>query len=126
VEESPLKETTQHSIAIDPSSPTQPTKVEPPVEVMTITTPYDTQQQGGSSPPAQISMASGSGRSAHIGSMVTGGTSTSIPSINHGGLKGVPPAIFTGDLTKSNLFLKEFKQWKMLNHDTAEMASPYK
>jgi hypothetical protein len=126
VEESPIEETTQHHIAIDPPSLTQLTTAEPPAEVMTITTPYDTQQQGGNSPPAQISMASGSGCSAHIGSMVTGGTSTNTPPINHRGLKGIPLAIFTGDRMKSDLFLKEFKQWKMLNHNVAKMASPYK
>jgi hypothetical protein len=57
--------------------------------------------------------------------MVTGGT-TNMPYTNHGGLKGVPPTIFTRDQTKSNLFLKEFKQWKMLNNNAVEMASPYK
>jgi hypothetical protein len=126
VEESPVEETTQNPITIDPPSLTQPTAPEPPTATMTITAPYNMQQQGGNNFPTQISMASGSGRSVHIGSTVTGGTSVAPPQTNHGGLKGVPPALFMGDWTKSDLFLKEFKQWKMLNNDMPEMASPYK
>jgi Retrotransposon gag protein len=40
-------------------------------------------------------------------------------------LIGLPPTIFTGDRNKSDLFLKEFKQWKMINRNTPEMSVPF-
>jgi hypothetical protein len=40
-------------------------------------------------------------------------------------LIGLPPTIFTGDRNKSDLFLKEFKQWRMLNQNTTEMSVPF-
>jgi hypothetical protein len=40
-------------------------------------------------------------------------------------LIGLPPTIFSGNRNKSNLFLKEFKQWKILNWNTPEMSVPF-
>jgi Retrotransposon gag protein len=40
-------------------------------------------------------------------------------------LIGLPPTIFSGNRNKSDLFLKEFKQWKMLNRNTPEMSVPF-
>jgi hypothetical protein len=40
-------------------------------------------------------------------------------------LARLPPTIFTGDCTKSNKFLKEFKQWRLVNHNYIKMKQVY-
>jgi Retrotransposon gag protein len=60
--------------------------------------------------------ASGSGGTATI--------TTATPTANRK-LAGLPPTVFTGDHTESDRFLKEFKQWRLLNHDHNEMKQPY-
>jgi hypothetical protein len=41
-------------------------------------------------------------------------------------LSGLLPTIFTGKQTDSDKFLKEFKQWQLLNQDHIEMKQVYK
>jgi Ty3 transposon capsid-like protein len=43
----------------------------------------------------------------------------------NGKLAGLLPTVFTEDCTESNKFLKEFKQWKLLNRDHIEMKQVY-
>ena len=40
-------------------------------------------------------------------------------------LAGLPPTVFTGNRMESDKFLKEFKQWRLLNRDHAEMKQLY-
>jgi Retrotransposon gag protein len=40
-------------------------------------------------------------------------------------LAGLSPTIFAGKRTDSDRFLKEFKQWRLLNRDHIEMKQPY-
>jgi Retrotransposon gag protein len=40
-------------------------------------------------------------------------------------LAGLPPTIFDGKRTNSDRFLKEFKQWRLLNRNKIEMKQPY-
>jgi Retrotransposon gag protein len=40
-------------------------------------------------------------------------------------LAGLPPTIFTGKRTDSNRFLKEFRQWRLLNRGCTEMKQAY-
>jgi hypothetical protein len=40
-------------------------------------------------------------------------------------LKGLAPSIFYGDRNRSDLFLKEFKQWKLINRNSDEMSVPF-
>ena len=81
------------------------------------------------SPPApQITsttapaMSLGHGHASRSSRMTTIATAT--PTSN-GKLAGLPPTVFTGDRTKSDKFLKEFKQWRLLNRDHNEMKQPY-
>ena len=52
-------------------------------------------------------------------------TATLTTPTSNGKLAGLPPTVFTGDRTESNKFLKEFKQWRLLNRDHNEMKQPY-
>jgi hypothetical protein len=57
-------------------------------------------------------MASGHGHTSGSGRMTT----TTVTTLTtNGKLAGLPPTVFTGDRTESNKFLKEFKQWRLLN-----------
>jgi Retrotransposon gag protein len=82
----------------------------------------------GSPPAPQImtttapTMASGHGHA--LGSSGTATVTTATPTTN-GKLARLPPTVFTGDRTKSDKFLKEFKQWRLLNCDHNEMKQPY-
>jgi Retrotransposon gag protein len=67
-------------------------------------------------------MASGHGHAS--GSGGTAATTATIPTTN-GKLAGLPPTVFTGDRTESDRFLKEFKQWRLLNRDHNKMKQPY-
>jgi hypothetical protein len=97
---------------------------------------YDLHQQGGSLPPPSISAqaaptfqagasSSSTPRTVHAGSTITAPTIAGQPSNGTGGLKGLAPSIFYGDRNRSDLFLKEFKQWKMINRNADEMKVPY-
>jgi Retrotransposon gag protein len=82
----------------------------------------------GSSPAPQITtaaaptMASGHGHALGSSGMATVAIAT--PTTN-GKLARLPPTVFTRDRTESNKFLKEFKQWRLLNRDHNEMKQPY-
>ena len=67
-------------------------------------------------------MSSGHGHTP--GGSGTANIATTTPTSN-GKLAGLPPTVFTGDRTKSDKFLKEFKQWRLLNRDHNEMKQPY-
>jgi hypothetical protein len=66
-------------------------------------------------------MSSGHGHGTGSGGTTTVAAAT--PTSN-GKLAGLPPTVFTGDRTESNKFLKEFKQWRLLNRDHNEMKQP--
>jgi hypothetical protein len=82
----------------------------------------------GSPPALQITsaatptMASGHGHVSGSGRMAA--TTAATPTTN-GELAGLPPTVFTGDRTESDKFLKEFKQWRLLNRDHIEMKQAY-
>jgi hypothetical protein len=40
-------------------------------------------------------------------------------------LAGLPPTVFAGKRTDSDRFLKEFRQWWLLNQDHIEMKQAY-
>jgi Ty3 transposon capsid-like protein len=67
-------------------------------------------------------MASGYGHTSGSGGTVT---ATATTTTTNGKLAGLPPTVFTGDCTESDKFLKEFKQWRLLNHNHAEMKQAY-
>jgi hypothetical protein len=82
----------------------------------------------GSLPAPQITstatptMSSGHGHASRSGRTTTVAMAT--PTTN-GKLAGLLPTIFTGDHTESDKFLKEFKQWRLLNRDHVEMKQAY-
>ena len=43
---------------------------------------------------------------------------------NGGGMRGNPPAVFTGDRSKSNEFLEDFKVYRMANQGNQTMRVP--
>ena len=43
---------------------------------------------------------------------------------NGGGMRGNPPTVFTGDHSKSNEFLEDFKVYKMANQGNQTMRVP--
>jgi Retrotransposon gag protein len=57
------------------------------------------------------------------GGMAT--TATMTTTTTNGKLAGLPPTVFTRDHTESDKFLKEFKQWRLLNRDHIEMKQVY-
>jgi Retrotransposon gag protein len=67
-------------------------------------------------------MASGHGHAS--GSGGTAATTATTTTAN-GKLAGLPPTVFDGDRTQSDRFLKEFKQWRLLNRNHDEMRQPY-
>jgi hypothetical protein len=67
-------------------------------------------------------MSSGHGHTTGSGRTTTVAAAT--PTSN-GKLARLPPTVFTGDRTESNKFLKEFKQWRLLNRDHNEMKQLY-
>jgi hypothetical protein len=82
----------------------------------------------GSPPAPQITsvaapaMALGHGHASGSGGATTATTTTST---TNGKLARLPPTIFTGDHTESDKFLKEFKQWRLLNRDHIKMKQAY-
>jgi hypothetical protein len=81
------------------------------------------------SPPASqitsaIAPAMSSGHRHASGSSGTTTIAIATPTTNRK-LAGLPPTIFTGERTESNKFLKEFKQWRLLNRDHAKMKQAY-
>ncbi|KAH9017702.1 hypothetical protein EDB85DRAFT_2154956 [Lactarius pseudohatsudake] len=42
-----------------------------------------------------------------------------------GGLRGLPPAVFTGDRSKSDQFLRDFRRFKILNRSNDIMSNPF-
>jgi hypothetical protein len=119
------------------------TQEQPPVMAQRISSQiYDLYQQGGSLLPPQLSSqaapnvpsglppitaaasSSSTQRAVHAGSTITAATTAPV-NPGTGGLKGLAPSIFYGDRNKSDLFLKEFKQWKLINRNTDEMKEPY-
>jgi hypothetical protein len=62
-------------------------------------------------------MSSGHGFMAPMGST----TATTTTTTTNGKLAGLPPTVFTGEQTESNKFLKEFKQWQLLNRNHIKM-----
>jgi hypothetical protein len=66
-------------------------------------------------------MASGHGHASGSGGTAA---ATATPTAN-GKLAGLPPTVFDGDRTQSDRFLKEFKQWRLLNRNHDEMKQPY-
>jgi Retrotransposon gag protein len=76
-------------------------------------------------PPIPVAAASSSSqRTVQAGSTIT--TATAAPTNpGTGGLKGLAPSIFYGDRNRSDLFLKEFKQWKLINRNSDEMSNPF-
>ena len=82
----------------------------------------------GSPPAPQItSTAAPSMSSGHRHTSGSGRTATIVTTTttSNGKLAGLPPAVFTGECTESDKFLKEFKQWRLLNHDHNEMKQAY-
>jgi Retrotransposon gag protein len=71
---------------------------------------------------AAPAMSSGHGHASGSGGATTATTTTTT---TNGKLAGLPPTVFTGDRTESDKFLKEFKQWRLLNHDHIEMKQAY-
>jgi hypothetical protein len=67
-------------------------------------------------------MASGHGHATGSGGTATIAMAT--PTSN-GKLARLPPTVFTRDRTKSDKFLKEFKQWRLLNCDHNKMKQWY-
>ena len=47
------------------------------------------------------------------------------PPVNGGALKGNPPTLFDGTRSKSMTFLRQFKIWRLLNHDVAVLNIPF-
>ena len=82
----------------------------------------------GSPPAPQITTAAApvmfSGHGHTTGSSGATTITAATPTTN-GKLAGLPPRIFTRDRTESDKFLKEFKQWRLLNRDHNEMKQPY-
>jgi Retrotransposon gag protein len=105
---------------------------EPPQAVMTsriASQIHDFIARHGSPPAPQITtaaapptMASGHGHAS--GSRGTATVATATPTAN-GKLAGLLPTVFTGDRTESDRFLKEFKQWRLLNRNHNEMKQLY-
>jgi Ty3 transposon capsid-like protein len=71
---------------------------------------------------AALEMSSGHRHTSGSGRTTTVAAAT--PTTN-GILAGLLPTIFTGERTESDKFLKEFKQWRLLNHDHTEMKQLY-
>jgi Retrotransposon gag protein len=67
-------------------------------------------------------MSSGHRHASGSGGMATVAATTVT---SNGKLARLPPTVFTGDHTESNKFLKEFKQWRLLNRDHTEMKQAY-
>jgi hypothetical protein len=59
-----------------------------------------------------------------VGSTITA-AATAPANPGTGGLRGLAPSIFYGDRNRSDLFLKEFKQWKLINRNSDEMSNPF-
>jgi hypothetical protein len=66
-------------------------------------------------------MALGHGHASGSGGMATTTTTTT----TNRKLAGLLPTVFTGDHTESDKFLKEFKQWRLLNRNHIEMKQAY-
>jgi hypothetical protein len=105
---------------------------EPPQAIMTsriASQIHDFIARHGSPPAPQITataapptMASGHGHASGSGGMTA---ATIVTPTTNGKLAGLPPTVFTGDRTESDKFLKEFKQWRLLNRNHEEMKQPY-
>ncbi len=65
----------------------------------------------------------GGGRGGRGGSTAPGGGA--IPPPNSGGLRGIPPAIFSGNCSRSDMFLRKFKCYKRLNRTVDIMSNPF-
>src|SRR6202012_5666740 len=53
-----------------------------------------------------------------------GGGAAAIPP-HQNGLKGIPPTIFTGDRSKTDAFLSQYKRYRLLNHDNDAISIPF-
>jgi hypothetical protein len=82
----------------------------------------------GSLPAPQITTTAAPAMSSGHRHATRSGRATTViaatPTAN-GKLARLPPTVFTGDRTKSDKFLKEFKQWRLLNCNHNEMKQPY-
>ena len=120
---------TRHIITLQGTHPLTP---QPPQATMTsriASQIHDFIARHGSPPAPQItSAAAPEGMSSGHGHTPRGSRTTNIaaatPTANRK-LARLPPTIFAEDHTESNKFLKEFKQWRLLNHNHAEMKQPY-
>ena len=65
---------------------------------------------------------SGHGHATGSGGTTTTATTTTTTNEK---IAGLPLTVFTGDHTKSNKFLKEFKQWRLLNCNHIKMKQAY-
>jgi Retrotransposon gag protein len=126
--EATLAAATGHIVTLQGTHPLTP---EPPQAIMTsrIASQIHDFIARHESPPAPLittaaapTMASGHGHAS--GSSRTATVATATPTTNRK-LAGLPPTVFTGDRTESDKFLKEFKQWRLLNHDHNKMKQPY-
>jgi hypothetical protein len=71
--------------------------------------------------PAVIGATAVGGTSGtHAAATVTGATGTG----GNGGMRGNPPAVFSGDRSKSDQFLREFRIYKMSNRANSAMRIP--
>jgi Retrotransposon gag protein len=89
---------------------------------------HDFITQHGSPPAPQItSMAAPVMSSGHGHASGSGGTTTvaATTTTTNGKLAGLPPTVFTGECMESDKFLKEFKQWRLLNRNHIKMKQAY-
>jgi Retrotransposon gag protein len=109
-----------HPLTPEPPQPTMTTRIASQI--------HDFITRHRSPPAPQITsmaapaMSSGHGHASGSGETATIAMTTAT---SNGKLAGLPPTVFTGERTESNKFLKEFKQWRLLNHDHIEMKQAY-
>ena len=126
--EATLVAATGHIVTLQGTHPLTP---EPPQATMTsriASQIHDFITRHGSPPAPQISstatpiMSSGHGHASGSGGTTA---TTATTTTTNGKLARLPPTIFTRERTESDKFLKEFKQWRLLNHDHIEMKQAY-
>ena len=101
----------------DNDEPRSPTRTEPPPSIAAITiaaaplTPPRNPTPLPPPPPPPINVPMAAPPPA--------------PANNHAGLKGVAPSIFSGDRSRSDAFLNEFRRYKLLNRNNDSISVPF-
>jgi hypothetical protein len=127
--EATLAAATGHIVTLQGTHPLTP---EPPQAIMTSRIASQIHnfiaRHGSPLAPQITSAAAPGGMSSGHGHTPRGSGTTNVaaatPTMNRK-LARLPPTVFTGDRTESDKFLKEFKQWRLLNRDHNEMKQLY-